>query len=255
MGGNHDRPTLQVYVAEHCWTCDEATRLADAVRRRFASVRIEIIDLDRDGVTPPASVFAVPTYVLDGRTISLGNPTPDELVARIAAIVPATPIDAGLASIDTGPRVSAFSLRSLFGLSFDTHGSFVAEFATIRHVAAGDVLHRLGAHPQVLYLLVEGRVRIVLPSTDGTSHTLACLDPGRVFGEMTFLGQELGGASAEALEASLVWSFDRAAVERLLLARPGIALHALAAMSRRATDLKREIDRVAFHEAPPPPQC
>lgn len=43
-----------------------------------------MIDLDRGGSENKDDVFSVPTYLLNGRTLSLGNPEPDELFARLA---------------------------------------------------------------------------------------------------------------------------------------------------------------------------
>lgn len=75
---------LRIYVARHCPTCAEAVKLAGEVKRRFAGLRLELIDLDGKESLNHDDVFSVPTYVLNGRTLSLGNPFPDELFARIA---------------------------------------------------------------------------------------------------------------------------------------------------------------------------
>ncbi len=85
MGLSGETPTLRIYIAEHCPSCAEARRLAEEVRKRFAGVRLELIDLDKEEGRNPDDVFAVPTYVLNGRTISLGTPTPDQLFSRLAA--------------------------------------------------------------------------------------------------------------------------------------------------------------------------
>ncbi|MCA1602002.1 MAG: hypothetical protein LC776_10300 [Acidobacteria bacterium] len=87
MSGNGKVPVLRIYIAEHCWSCAEAIRLAGEVRERFANLKLELIDLDKEGDRNLDDVFSVPTYVLDGRTISLGNPAPDQLFNRLAEAV------------------------------------------------------------------------------------------------------------------------------------------------------------------------
>ena len=80
------RPTgrrLEVYIGRHCPNCDEALALADEAATRFPDLLVRVIDLDFEPGPPPESVVAVPTFVLDGRTISLGNPYPEELFARL----------------------------------------------------------------------------------------------------------------------------------------------------------------------------
>ena len=72
-----------MYVSSECLNCDEAVRLAEEAAARFPGVVVRLIDLDRNGSPPPDPVVAVPTYVLNGRVISLGNPYPEELFARL----------------------------------------------------------------------------------------------------------------------------------------------------------------------------
>ncbi len=56
-------------------------------------MRLELIDLDQEGSQNLDNVFSVPTYLLNGRTFSLGNPTPDELFSRITAELSQSPVD------------------------------------------------------------------------------------------------------------------------------------------------------------------
>ena len=74
---------LDVYVNENCWSCDETRAIVAAVRSCFPEVRTRLIT--QDGTPWPAEVFAVPTYVLDGRVISLGNPSRTALNLQLEA--------------------------------------------------------------------------------------------------------------------------------------------------------------------------
>jgi alkyl hydroperoxide reductase subunit AhpF len=77
-------PRLEVYVSSECPNCGEAVRLAEEAAARYPSVVVRIIDLDElDGKPPPDPVVAVPTYLLNGRVVSLGNPYPEDLFARL----------------------------------------------------------------------------------------------------------------------------------------------------------------------------
>ena len=81
---NGSKPILRIYVGQHCWFCEEAMRLATEVKRKFAGLFVEVIDLDAEGSVNHDNVFSIPTYVFNGRTISLGNPTPEELFAKVS---------------------------------------------------------------------------------------------------------------------------------------------------------------------------
>ncbi len=75
---------VQIVVAAGCVGCAEARRLADEAQRRFPRVMVDLVDLDREPARQPAAVFAVPTYLLNGRVISLGTPSEADFYRRIA---------------------------------------------------------------------------------------------------------------------------------------------------------------------------
>lgn len=72
---------LDIYIDDCCETCDQARKIADQVRERMPQVEVNLIELN--GETPD-SVFAVPTYLLDGVTLFLGNPSEADLFERLA---------------------------------------------------------------------------------------------------------------------------------------------------------------------------
>lgn len=77
-------PELYVYVSETCWACEEARKIVTTMKSQFPAATIELRDLEDE--QRPKQVFATPTYVLDGRTIFLGNPTREELAQKLSAV-------------------------------------------------------------------------------------------------------------------------------------------------------------------------
>ncbi len=71
---------LDIYIDDCCETCDHARQIAEQVRERMPQVEVNLIELTGD---KPDSVFAVPTYLLDGATLFLGNPSEAELFERL----------------------------------------------------------------------------------------------------------------------------------------------------------------------------
>ena len=59
--------------------------------------------------------------------------------------------------------------------------------------------------PEVLFLLKSGRVELYRESPDGKKLTLAVVERGTFFGEMSLVGQRLVGTCAVALEDSVIW--------------------------------------------------
>jgi predicted thioredoxin/glutaredoxin len=64
---------LDVYVGNHCRNCQEALRIAQEARQ-ILDVEVRVIDIDQATEPIPSKVVAVPTYILDGQVVSLGNP-------------------------------------------------------------------------------------------------------------------------------------------------------------------------------------
>lgn len=77
-------PKLDVYISDSCWSCEETPQIVADIRKQFPD--IEIVLLDIDPAEWPQEIFAVPTYVLDGKVISLGNPSRERLETKLAAV-------------------------------------------------------------------------------------------------------------------------------------------------------------------------
>ncbi len=76
---------LEIVVGPNCAGCETARRLAaDLTRRNLPGLGIRVLDLNEPDIVRPDGVFAVPTYLLDGRIISLGNPELDWLLSRVS---------------------------------------------------------------------------------------------------------------------------------------------------------------------------
>lgn len=73
--------TLRVFISEDCWSCCESRRIIGEIAPQFPQITIELVDLSAQ--KRPDEIFAVPTYVLDGKVISLGNPYLTELQKKL----------------------------------------------------------------------------------------------------------------------------------------------------------------------------
>ncbi len=80
--------TLEVFVHPNCLAGDTAQSIVHRLSRLcFANFDIRLIDLSLPGVSRPAAIFAVPTYVLNDKVVSLGNPAFEELLDRIMELL------------------------------------------------------------------------------------------------------------------------------------------------------------------------
>ena len=79
------RNRLQVYYDSSCSTAHITQELVMTVRNLQPGLSIEVIDLNEEDVRLPTSIFAVPTYLLDGAPVFLGNPPCQALIERLMA--------------------------------------------------------------------------------------------------------------------------------------------------------------------------
>lgn len=75
---------LDVYLAGHCATCARAYEPIGRAGERFPGVIIAIHDLDQSPAAADQRVVAVPTYVLDGSVLCIGNPDEHTLWTALA---------------------------------------------------------------------------------------------------------------------------------------------------------------------------
>jgi hypothetical protein len=73
------KPVLKIFVSGQCAGCSEALRIAAEVVENHPQLGVEVIDLNAPDVSVPEVVFATPTYMLNNRIVSLGNPSPAEV--------------------------------------------------------------------------------------------------------------------------------------------------------------------------------
>lgn len=78
--------TIVIYVAQHCSTCAYAYEVAAEIRRQFPHVQVRMVDMETTTEAIPEVVFATPTYLLNGRVWSLGNPSPDKVHETLTSI-------------------------------------------------------------------------------------------------------------------------------------------------------------------------
>jgi hypothetical protein len=78
--------TLLIYLAEHCYGCETAHRMAGLVPLRRPQWQVVVVDVATAGDALPAYVIGTPIYAVDGQVISLGNPSESDLLATLDSL-------------------------------------------------------------------------------------------------------------------------------------------------------------------------
>ena len=101
------------------------------------------------------------------------------------------------------------------------------------HLERGEMFYGPKDQTEKLFLLWKGKVRIFRTTPDGREFTLAIVESGTVFGEMSLTAQQLEGAYAQAMEPSEVSTMAREDLERLVLQKPEVGLKIMRLLSER----------------------
>jgi len=108
---------------------------------------------------------------------------------------------------------------STFGLFADLPSAALDKLAlALRRQQAdrGDVLFHQGDDPQLAYMVVSGRLRLIQHTSDGKDVTMANFMPGDGIGLVMLLTNEPYPGTAEALESSELLAFSGKALWELL---------------------------------------
>lgn len=101
-----------------------------------------------------------------------------------------------------------------------------------------------------LYIIKEGRIRLYNHSSEGDEVTLALLDKGVIFGEMSLTDQQLREYYAQAEEASLLISLSREALKELIMNKPEVGLRIIERLSQRVRLLQRRLEDASYKKVP-----
>ncbi|MBI4511568.1 MAG: Crp/Fnr family transcriptional regulator [Deltaproteobacteria bacterium] len=118
----------------------------------------------------------------------------------------------------------------------------IASRVTMRRALGGQAVLSQDEAGDALYLLMAGRVKIVMFGDSGGEVTLAVLRPGDIFGEMSLFDGHARSANVVALEPATALALARQPLLEHLRAYPQTAFHLLSELSRR---LRRADETIA----------
>jgi len=116
----------------------------------------------------------------------------------------------------------------------------------MQSVKRGDVLFRKGSEGTVLYIIKEGRIKIVLPSKDGSEVILAIFSETDFFGEMALLDGIPRSADAIALEDCELLVLNRADFLSFLMENENAMQSVLSSLSMRLRKTDDHLEDTCF---------
>ncbi len=110
----------------------------------------------------------------------------------------------------------------------------------------GDIIFVKDDPGESMFIVEDGAVRIYVPGTQGADLTLAVMQPGEFFGDLSLLDGRPRSASAEAARNSNLLTLERGDLRELLESRPGAALAILTVIAERLRETDQMASDLAF---------
>ncbi len=135
------------------------------------------------------------------------------------------------------------------GLSPKERSELVAR-ARMRNFAAGETIFLMGASGDSMMAVLDGNVRISVPSPEGKEIVLAIIQPGDVFGEIAVLDGKERTAEAAAMTDCTLAVLERRDVMAFLESNPSGWPRLVDLLCARLRHSDRQIAEMAFLQLP-----
>ena len=120
------------------------------------------------------------------------------------------------------------------------------QLAIEKSVRRGEYVFLRGTFGKVLYIVMEGLIKIEQPTERGKVKTLSLLGPGECFGEMAIITNMPRSASALALEDSKLLMLKREIFVGHLQNHPEVSLKIIEVLCQRLTEANEQIKSLTF---------
>jgi CRP/FNR family transcriptional regulator, cyclic AMP receptor protein len=140
-------------------------------------------------------------------------------------------------SLGSVPIFASFSPEQLHALS---------AMVMRRSVTRGMALMREGDVADCLYVVMSGRVKVMMGEADGKETILSILGPGDFCGEMGLIDDNPRSASVIAIEACDLLALTRQAFRKCLVENAGLAMAVMRVLVRRLREADRKIGSLAM---------
>lgn len=122
----------------------------------------------------------------------------------------------------------------------------LADVAQVRSMPKDSTVFHAGDPADAVFVISNGKVKIVVTSTDGKEFILTVLGQGQVFGEMAFLEDAPRSASVVTATQVELLVVNRQDFQHLLNTEPSISRKLLGILSRRLRRANSKMESLAY---------
>jgi len=122
----------------------------------------------------------------------------------------------------------------------------LATMVTRRSASRGTAVMREGDAVDCLYIVVFGRLKVMMGEVDGKETILSILGPGEFFGEMGLIDDNPRSASVIAIEPCELLAITKRAFRKCLVENSDLAMAVMRVLVRRLREADRKIGSLAM---------
>lgn len=119
-----------------------------------------------------------------------------------------------------------------------------------RKYAIDQVIFHMDDPGGLLYIILEGKVKVYRTNAEGNEAVLAILGIGEFFGELSLIDNEPRSATAEAIEAAQVYTLHRDDFLRFLKNNPAFSIQISSVLAQRIRSMNEQVSDVLFLDLP-----
>ena len=144
--------------------------------------------------------------------------------------------------------VSTTVLKSvpMFANFSDDQLRTLATLVSRRSAQRGSMIVAEGDAVDSLYIVISGRLKVMMGEADGKEVILAIIGPGEFFGEMGLIDDGPRSASVVAIESCELLLVTRGIFRKCLVENPEVAMAVLRVVVRRLREADRKIGSLAM---------
>ena len=144
--------------------------------------------------------------------------------------------------------VSTTVLKSvpMFGSFPEDQLRALATMVMRRSAPRGSAIMHAGDPTDCLYIVISGRLKVMMGEADGKEVILSIIGPGEFFGEMGLIDDSPRSASVIAIEPCVMLSVTKRAFKKCLVENVALAMAVMRVLVRRLREADRKIGSLAM---------
>ena len=134
----------------------------------------------------------------------------------------------------------------LFSGLDDDHISAIADIANKRSYPKNAIIINEGDETDSLYLILSGKVKVVLSDEDGKEVIISILEPGAYFGELSLIDDEPRSARVVTMADCQFSIIHKSDFNSVLENNPALVINLLKGLTKRLRDANKNIESLAL---------